>query len=269
MIERKSRLYNALSIINNSRIKQYEDALIFALENNYKLVSLRQFLTHRSNQPHIILRHDVDQKDIGVKEIFDIEEKLGVSSSWYFRWSTVNPKLIRKIAETGSEVGLHYETLATICQRHGLSSTDQITPAILDKAREEVKMEVIDFRERFRIPCLTIASHGHPLNTQIRISNNELITPQLSKEISLIAEAYDPELLSSLDCYLSDASPTINYGWAYNISLENAIIEGHQDICFLSHPHHWYFTNKQKLKLTFKLLTKGMRKENRVFRPTF
>ena len=256
-------------ILLNRRISNYASYLENAIIKGYILGGIHQFLSRPINSSYIILRHDVDIKDIGVREILDIEKKLGISSSWYFRWSTVNKNTIREIVDAGGEVGLHYETLANICIKYRLSKRTQVTPSIINEARDELKREIDKFRKEFDVPCLTIASHGHPLNTTIRMSNNEIINSEFCHKAGIKAEAYESKILNSIDCYISDTTPIINYGWAYNQSLDEAIIAGKSNICFLSHPNHWIFQPKEKIRLLLKLLIRGVTKQNKIFQPIF
>lgn len=259
----------AQTILFNSRINDYQKILTLGIDRGYKFGGVYEFLNYQGSSPYIILRHDVDLPKVGVTEILNIERQLGITSSWYFRWSTAQKQLIYEILASGSEVGLHYETLANICLENDIKTKDQVTADILLKARNRLKEEIREFRQKFSVDCLTIAAHGHPLNSKLKISNNKIVDFQLAQEMSIACESYDNKILQRLDCYISDTTPILNYGWAYNQSLEDAILAGYKNICFLSHPNHWFFKLKQKILLISKLLIRGVKQKERIFKPSF
>ena len=267
-------MYNSIfsvakTILLNSRIDDYQKILKLGIDRGYKFGGVYEFLNYQGSSPYIILRHDVDIPEIGIREILDIEKKLGITSSWYFRWSTVQEKIIAEIVDYGSEVGLHYETLATLCLEKNITTRNQVTQDVLLQAKNKLKEEIKEFRSKFSVNCLTIAAHGHPLNSKLKISNNKIVDFQLSKEMNIACESYDTQILDRLDCYVSDTTTILNYGWAYNQSLEDAILAGYKNICFLSHPNHWIFRLQQKVLLISKLLIRGVKQQNRTFKPNF
>ncbi|MDL1960307.1 MAG: hypothetical protein LWX01_01140 [Deltaproteobacteria bacterium] len=265
----KRNLDIALMILRNDRLSDYRSQLQFALSHGYRLGSLSDFLTFKSKEPYVILRHDVDVRDLGVKQMLDVEKKLGIASSWYFRWSTAKIDTIRDIKNAGGEVGLHYETLADVCLRYGIQNREQITPDLIEETRKELIEEIIQFRQKYQVSCRTIASHGHPINRKIRMANNEIIDQKLCESAGINLEAYDQALLKKIDRYISDTTPVLNFGWAYGMSLVEAINSGYQLIYFLSHPNHWFFRAREKALLMMKWIKRGVRIEDKKFRATF
>lgn len=67
-------------------------------------------------------RHDIDTDVGGARAFFEIEKALGIRASYYFRLSTIDRDLMREINSYGSEVGYHYEELATHAKRYGLNT---------------------------------------------------------------------------------------------------------------------------------------------------
>ncbi len=75
-----------------------------ALDRNYEVISLRDYIeeNYDKSKKLLILRHDVDHFSNGTKMMFEVEKKYGVKSSFYFRNSTFEPKLMeRRIEEYG------------------------------------------------------------------------------------------------------------------------------------------------------------------------
>ncbi len=81
-------------------------------------MSLEQWLDHEpEGERTLILRHDVDQCPRSVLRMLRIEVRLGLRSTWYFRWRTARPKVVRAVQRHGGEGGLHYESLRAWCWR--------------------------------------------------------------------------------------------------------------------------------------------------------
>jgi hypothetical protein len=264
-----TRVSIARTIVGNTRIDDYARSLRLARDRGYRIGGVADF--HRSDKQgrRLVLRHDVDVPRVGVRPMLEIESRLGIASTWYFRWRTLDDLLMREVIEAGGEVGLHYETLANVLERRQIHNRANVTEAVLQEARNELRQETDRFRARLGLTSLTIASHGHPRNQAVRISNNVLATEQFCRDAGVLVEAYSPEFLRHVDCYLSDTSLLINSGWAYNVSLAEAVDARHQRICFLSHPNHWYYTWRTKLVDLGKLALRGVRRQERSFHPTY
>lgn len=255
--------------LKNNRINYYFQILQFVKNNDYNIGGIANFISNRGKDNFMILRHDIDEPNIGVLEMLEAEKKLGISSSWYFRWKTANPKTIEKIKVSGGEVGLHFETLGAICEKKNISKPEQLNQKIITEAREILEKEIIDFRKIFKVPCLTIASHGHPYNHKIKMTNHEILTDNFCNELGIIAEAYQSTILDKIDCYISDGKPHQNYGWKYRISLEQAVEKKIKIIYFLSHPNLWKFTPKERIIFFSKVLFRGVKETNREFKRDF
>lgn len=82
-------------------------------------------------------RHDIDTDVGGARAFFEIEKALGIRASYYFRLSTIDRDLMREINSYGSEVGYHYEELATHAKRYGLN-----TPAVARAHMDAITAEL-------------------------------------------------------------------------------------------------------------------------------
>jgi len=160
--------------------------------------------------------------------MFEVENKYGVKSSFYFRNSTYEPELMKRIESYGSEASLHFESIAGFIKAN---------PEI--KNREELfKVDFKDNclnilkadRDRFRLlcdlPCIIIASHG------------------------------ERELIDKVTSYISDVPIEINNRYRYGKTPLDAIKNEERFIIFLSHPNHWHYNKIKQFKKLVKLITK-------------
>ena len=259
----------ARTILCNTRIADYARSLRLARDRKYQIGGIANFLESDKQGPRLVLRHDVDLPSVGVRPMLAAESALGVSSTWYFRWGTYDEPLMRKILAVGGEVGLHYETLASVLERKGITARSEVTDATLQEARDELRREIDRFRTQLGLTTLTIASHGHPRNQAVRLSNNVLATEEFCREAGVLVEAYSPRLLDHIACYVADTNLLINDGWSYHQSLVAALEAGHHTICFLSHPNHWHYRLRSRPVELAKLALRGVRQEVRTFRPRY
>ena len=235
-IQEKTRLI----LLQPPRWKEYETLLAQALGMDYQVTSLIEWHTkfsETSNERFLILRHDVDTDLRGTRRMFEIEKRLGVKSTFYFRWSTADSNLIQAIRDYGSEVVLHYETLATYAEMNGLDKKEQITQEVVHTCRNLLKKEIEEFSHRFG-PIKSIASHGAERNILLGVTNFSLLEGEDIRDYGVVLEAYNPSLIQQFDIYISDSTVLDNY-WKYGVSVPEAIEHGHKIICFLSHPDNW------------------------------
>ena len=221
------------------RIKDYRKILSYVIDKGYKCISLIDYFSEyiKRDEKVIILRHDIDEKSRCTRSFFEIEKELGVKSTFYFRWSTVDLKLIEEIRNYGSEVGLHYETVAMLAQRKGITSREQVTEDFIKECAYHLRDEIEQFRKEFG-EIYSVSSHGHPINRKIGVSNNIIFEYFNPGWFGIKFEAYDKLLINSLDIYISDGD--IFYGfWRYGMNPMEAADIGKNKILFLSHPHHW------------------------------
>ena len=135
----------------------YRALLGEATSAGYEVVALDEWLEQEPDGRRVlVLRHDVDQQPAAALRMARIEEELGVRATWYFRWRTAHPGVVRSIARTGATVGLHYETLSRTARAEGLRTP---TDELIARCRETLRREVAAFRDRFG-EIRTICPHG-------------------------------------------------------------------------------------------------------------
>jgi hypothetical protein len=130
----------------------YED-YIQAIKSSYKniLTFSKYFCTEPKPESFCLIRHDVDRKPGNALRIAELENRIGVRSTYYFRASphTFKPDTIVKIAGLQHEIGYHYESLAE-------------TRGDMLEALKDFENNLKKFREI--VPVRTVSMHGRPLS---------------------------------------------------------------------------------------------------------
>lgn len=154
-------------------LKKYESLCLTILDCGYDIYSLCRYLKNKKSNRSAILRHDVDRKAENALKMAILENKLGIHSTYYFRYPhTFNPALIREICHLGHEAGYHYETLSK-------------TKCHLEKAIDLFAFELGEFRKI--CPLETICMHGTPLS---RHDNRDIWKTYDFRDFGIIGEAY-------------------------------------------------------------------------------
>ena len=98
-----------------------------------------------------IIRHDVDRRPFKALRMAQMENKMGIRSTYYFRTKphVFKPSVIRAVKRLGHEIGYHYETL---------SDAMGVQEAALRLFEKKLK------RLRLHSRIDTIAMHGRPLS---------------------------------------------------------------------------------------------------------
>jgi hypothetical protein len=234
-----------------SRLDLYSEFVRSAVDSGYEPHSILSFwrliqlgeCSPRSK--YLILRHDVDNRDFcTTRQFWQIEYKLGLKSTFYFRLSTLAPRLMNEIYLSGFEVGYHYEEIATFAKERGFVRPEQASAA-LPEIRGRFKRNLFQLRETTGLPLVTVASHGDFANRKLGIPNTVILEDDaLRKETNIECEAYDPALRSHVSTSHSD----VQYpgGWCSEDPKE-AVHRGEHVIHVLTHPRHWHADRIQNL----------------------
>lgn len=247
MLNDHSKWYVAKVIFLNDRMSAYKFYIRFAKENGYQVISLEDFYNlpdkRSKSQRHFVLRHDVDHPGISTRKMFEAERECGVTSTYYFRFSTIDTKLISEMKRAGFQVGLHFETISDYIKEKGCTDKSQIDMVLM---RSRFKDEVKRFENIVGFKISSCCAHGDIMNKKLGISNNAVTEGEDLSQYGLLFEAYDAGLYeSSVDCHIMDGTMLRNYGFAYKENPICAVNKGYQNIIFLSHPSNWRLDFRQ------------------------
>ena len=89
-------------------LSKYEKLCLALLDSGYTPLTVYSFLVlegqkkkkNNNNNKLVVLRHDIDRKFGNALRMAELEQKLGIQSTYYFRFPyTFKPDIIRKINE--------------------------------------------------------------------------------------------------------------------------------------------------------------------------
>jgi len=155
-------------------LKQYETLLRALLSAGFECCTVDRFVSNAPSGKTVILRHDIDKRPDNAVKTAQIETRLHIEASYYFRAidSVFDPIIIKQIADLGHEIGYHYEELSLCC--------GDIACAI-----ELFKKNLVEFRKI--TPVKTICMHGSPLS---KWDNRDLWKTYDYKDYGIKAEPY-------------------------------------------------------------------------------
>ena len=255
------------TLLFNNRLKRYEEYIEYAKKKGYEIISLEKFynLSDRRSNKHFIMRHDVDSYELSTRKMFEKEKKMGISSTYYFRKSTVDKHLIDEMIDADFEVGFHFETIANYVREKGNVKKNQIDYELMS---ERLKCEIQEFEMIIGHKIHSICSHGADENINLGVSNNTITEERDMCIFGVDFEAYSEKIYKDIDCHIMDCTITRGYGFAYYDNPYSAVDEGFSNILFLSHPEHWY-DSKRRRKAKIRDIVKGkavFRKSKRMFK---
>ncbi|ADY56577.1 hypothetical protein Sgly_2288 [Syntrophobotulus glycolicus DSM 8271] len=210
----------------------YQDFLDEITRLGYQPVRVMDYYDHVPlTKKTMVLRHDVDVSAAYALKLAEMEHAKGIKSTFYFRWSTADPQVIKAIRDMGDEVGLHYETLATYALEHNLQSAQEITPSVKEQLRERLKSEIAEFKQKFG-DISTVSSHGADENIRLGVSNYQAIMKgQDPSDFGVIGEAYGE--VTDHFTYMSDS------GGFWEPFPYPQLESDRGPFYFLIHPIHW------------------------------
>ena len=221
---------------SRSRWPEYERFLRSARESGYRIVSLEDWVGEgrpMEGEPTLILRHDVDQHPRSALRMAAIEKKLGVRSSWYFRWRTAHPAVVESLKGDGFQVGLHYETMSRIALERGLY--EEPSEELIESCRELLRSELSAF-ERLFGPCRAAVPHG---DSRIPNVHNALLLK--GQDCSAYGIEYDGNEVMrghDLGLWLTDRIASEG-GWMEGIDPLKKLAAQDSPILIVTHPNNW------------------------------
>lgn len=225
--------------MSNFTFNYYEKIFQSALDNDYRIISLKEFFLDEYNHNHKILvnRIDVDININRLKIIYKIFKKLNIKASIYVRLhspnynllSIGNIKIIQNLISIGCEIGLHteLEDVEGYCK--------------LNKTKL-LKKEIELIETIFSIKVFGSASHRDVTN----YNNLDFWKENKPKDFGLEYEAYDQKLWNNCR-YVSDSEWTQWKSYNNGILMTNDRrnpIDHMKENCkvlnLLTHPESWY-----------------------------
>ncbi len=199
---------------------KYRELCDNIVESEYTPLSVEKYLTLKDKPEHfIIMRHDVDSEPEYALKMARLENELGITSSYYFRYldGLFRIDIIKAIAKLGHEIGYHYEVLNK-------------AEGDYNQAIDIFKNELNEFRQFYDVK--TIAQHGSPLRGSLAaisisgmyaivkslLRDKDVFTPWSSrdlwkkynfKDFGIIGEAYLSIDFNEI-LYLSDTGRSWN-----------------------------------------------------------
>lgn len=229
----RGRLSRTLS---RSRWSEYRALLEAALREGYAIFSLEDWLSapERADGRQLVLRHDVDQAPGSALAMADIEDDLGLHSTWYFRWRTAHPAVIRALRRGDRAVGLHYESLSREALRRGVRDPDGIE-RLIEPARDLLKREIRAFVTAHG-PIRSVCPHGDSRLPQAR--NATLLRDQDPRDYGVEFDGNEAMRGRPLAHWLTDRSAAEG-GWKEGVDPHRLLADGSSPILCLTHPNNW------------------------------
>lgn len=224
-----------------NRFGLYRNILEAAIAKGYEHLSMIQFyhlikegkLT--ADKKIFIHRHDIDTDKAAAIVFFEIEKSLHIKGSYYFRLSTLDIPLMRKINGYGSEASYHYEELATYCKQKRIKEESRVLQS-MSIIKENFKTNFSIIEKQLGYKMQTVASHGDFVNRKLKIANHFLMQEDLRNELGILAESYDHVFTENFSLKISDKEAPVYFTPMHPL---HAIEQNHPVICLLTHPRQW------------------------------
>jgi len=222
------------------RLPQYGRLLSIIRDRGFRFSTMAEFAElvksgRPIEGPICVLRVDVDSDPNGAGGMFEQECALNIRSTYYFRLSTIDQALIRKMVGHGTEVGYHFEEIASFVRRRGLRRRQDVTVA-LPELREQFCRNFDRFSRETGVSPRTVAAHGDFLNRRLGVTNNEILDSVLMAELNIVAETYEPWLVSRISARVSDRPAP---QWWHPCSPMEALENRPDVLCVVVHPRQW------------------------------
>jgi hypothetical protein len=229
-----------------SRLPAYRALLETALGAGYTIVSVEgAWASIRAGRLDpagrtLVLRHDIDTGPATAGAMWRIEQELGVSSSYYFRLSTLDLDLMAEIAAAGSEASYHYEELATVAKRHRpRTAADAVH--LVPEAQDLFRRNLERLRGRTGLAFRTVASHGDFVNRKLGLLNWTILQePAFRAAVGIDLETYDAAFMDHVTSRHADT--TYPRFWTTQPPPQTAIARGEPVVYLLVHPGAWHVT---------------------------
>lgn len=218
-------------------LSQYQDLLLALQSERPFFQRVSDFLD--SPLPLVyVLRHDVDDLPENSLRFAQIQHRLAIKGTYYFRIvkKSFNTPIIKEIADLGHEIGYHYETMSS-------------NRGNIDKAWDEFRWNLETFRKI--VPVSTICMHGSPLSG----FDNKLIWQKYDyHDLGITGEPYI-DIDFTKTGYLSDTgrrwngsevsvrdkvSGSIDLNFRSTVEIIQNVHQLPDKVLFTFHPQRWH-----------------------------
>ena len=225
-----------------SRLEAYRGLLELALGAGYRVVSIETFwqlvlddAVDRSGR-YLILRHDIDTDPHTAAAMWEIERRLGIESSYYFRLNTADLRLMGAISDGGGQASYHYEEVATIVKERRLRRAADVLDS-LPEARDRFRENLGRLRTATGLAMRVVASHGDFVNRAVGVANRAILEdPDFRQSVGVDLEVYDEVFIRHITTRYSD---THHPRYWVSGDPEEGIARQEPVIQLLVHPRHW------------------------------
>lgn len=258
-MEMFSRIYD--NFLRRPRFDIYDRMLRYAIEQGYKFYTIEEFNSILLKGPldtsikYAILRHDIDTDPLTAYELFKIEKRYSIASTYYFRLNTIKERLIERMLLKGEvEISYHYEEIATYAEKYRIKSPNEIYTH-MESIRELFLENLEVFRKKLRVASSTVASHGDFVNVHLKLPNWYLCNDDVRKKGGIKVEAYDPFLMNFVTCRIADLGD-IDGIWTPR-GFYDSVSSNENVIYILVHPRQWYSRIYSNMKADFIRIKEG------------
>lgn len=234
-----------------SRLPLYDKMLNYAITSGYEFITIIEFWnliktnSINNDKKYLIIRHDIDTDPKTAYQLFLIEKKYNIKSTYYYRLKTIDKISIKKMLNFGCEIGYHYEEIGTIAKKKKIKSKEEV-----DSLMHLIQAEFTKNYNYFLTinPNMkTIASHGDFVNANyLKLQNHYLIDDKLRNKLKIEVEAYDYDFMHYVTCRIADLG-NIEGIWT-PISYFDAIKNNEKVLYLLVHPRQWYSRISSNIK---------------------
>jgi hypothetical protein len=233
-----------------SRITEYRDLLQYAIDQGYETHSLSSFWgliranKTEENGRYLLIRHDVDTAATSARAIWETEQRLKATSTYYFRLKTMEFSLLKEMHLSGFEASYHYEELSTVVKKQGIREPEHVK-GVLPHIRELFKGNLERLRVATGLPMRTVAAHGDFINWRIKIPNTIILEDKAFRnEVGVDLEAYDDVLMRHVIGRYADVTREYPRLWRTQHPTKG-FDHGESVIYLLIHPEAWVVDARQ------------------------